>query len=244
MAQRGGQGPDLPSFFKNNPWLDILAQRGTELDFMTSSASSSPAACETTPATETESITGSLATPVMCVPGEFVMKFELPSELVKAIKELKETIVMALSASQRQATIIPIYIPINVAQLAHQTIHASILTQGLEENRLICPKCGRPGKLSRARKGKRTYIIILHGRQKCYLGLLDRVKEKWPHLLQRKLSEIDNGQPRLVIQSCLVPLGLAGLNMGEGLYPSSNGPFTGAGVPEPGQRGGPEAPVA
>jgi len=44
MARRSGENTGLPSFFQNNPWLGILAQRGAEPtpDFVASRASSAP----------------------------------------------------------------------------------------------------------------------------------------------------------------------------------------------------------
>ena len=194
MPQRGGEELSLPSFFQDNPWLNILAQRGTELssDFVISQASSTPVVSRTTPSIEPEFISNLPATsPTVSFPRKLIImiRLEVPSELVKAIRELKEAIIAALSVNQRQATIVPIYIPISVAQLAPQAIHASIPVQSLEEDGLICPKCGRPGKLIKSRKGRRTYILVLHGRQKCYLGPLDKVREKWPHLLERCLVE-------------------------------------------------------
>ena len=56
MARRGEEEPSLPSFFQDNPWLDILAQRGAELtpDFVASEASSAPAVSRATPVIEPE----------------------------------------------------------------------------------------------------------------------------------------------------------------------------------------------
>mgnify|MGYP007013803631 CR=1 FL=1 len=192
LARRSEERSGLPSFFQDNPWLDILAQRGTEPspDFVVSQASPTPVVSRTTPSIEPETITSSPVTPpAISFPREFVVRLEMPSELIKAIRELKEVVVMALSMSQRQATIVPIYIPINVAQLAPQATHALIPTRGLEGNGLICPKCGRPGKLIKVRKGKRTYFLVLHRRQKCYLGPEEKIREKWPQLLERSLVE-------------------------------------------------------
>ena len=95
---------------------------------------------------------------------------------------------MALSVSQRQATIVPIYIPISVAQTAPQIPpqalgHAPAETSG----EVTCPKCGRPGKLYEYRRGQRAYVYVLHGRSKCSLGPADRVKVKWPSLAERVL---------------------------------------------------------
>ena len=161
MAQRDGRTPELPSFFEGNPWLDILAQRGAEPepDFAASSIPSSPTARETTPIIETEPVASSSATPVVSFPRELVVRLEMSPELVKAIKELKEAIIMALSVSQRQVTVVPIYIPISVAQMIPQTplqasnhaIVARAPTQTPGE--VICPKCGRPGKLYEMRRG-------------------------------------------------------------------------------------------
>ena len=84
---------------------------------------------------------------------------------------------MTLSASQRRATMIPIYTPMSMAQVAPQTVQASTPTQRLEENGLVCPRCGA-GRLIKARKGMRAYLLVLHGRQKCYLYPLDKVRER------------------------------------------------------------------
>ena len=119
-------------------------------------------------------------------------------ELVEAVRELKEAIITALSVSKRQVTVVPIYIPISVAQMIPQTplqasnhaIIARALTQTPGE--VICPKCGRPGKLYEMRRGGRTYILVLHGRQKCYLGPVDEVKVNWPSLAERGL--LNNAQ--------------------------------------------------
>ena len=114
MARRAGEESGLPSFFQDNPWLDILAQRGVEPspDFVVSEASSVPTVSRTTPSIEPEPIASSPITPpTIGFPRELVVRLEVPSELIKAIRELKEAIIMALSMSQRQATIVPIYIP-------------------------------------------------------------------------------------------------------------------------------------
>ena len=115
-------------------------------------------------------------------------------DFVEAIRELKEAIIMALSMSQRQATIVPIYIPISVAQMVLQaplraSNHATatgVLTQTLSE--VICPKCGRPGKLYEYRRGRRAYIYVLHGLSRCSLGPADKVRAKWPSLAQKELA--------------------------------------------------------
>ena len=192
MGQRSEENPGLPSFFQDNPWLDILAQRGTELtpDFVASEASSAPAIDEATPIIEPEPVASSLATPpAVGFPKELVVRLEASPELLEAIKELREAIIMALSVSQRQTTVIPIHIPISVAQVAPQFAQAPVLAQSIEGNGLLCPKCGRPGRLVRSRRGRRTYILVLHGRQKCYLGPEEKVREKWPQLLERGLVE-------------------------------------------------------
>ena len=173
MARRSEENAGLPSFFQDNPWLDILARRGVEPlpNFVTSEMSSAPTVNRAKTAIELEPIANSPTTPpAISISKKLVVRLEVPSELIETIKELKEAIIMTLSVSQRQATIIPIYIPISVAQLTPQVTHAPAPAQGLERGGLICPKCGRPGKLIRSRKGRRTYLLVLHGRQKCYLG--------------------------------------------------------------------------
>ena len=119
MTRRGEENVGLPSFFQDNPWLDILAQRGAELtpDFVVSQASSAPAVNGAMPVIGPEPIASSPSMPpVAGFPKELVVRLEASPELLEAIKELKEAIIMALSVSQRQATIVPIYIPISVAQ--------------------------------------------------------------------------------------------------------------------------------
>ena len=141
------------------------------------------------PSTEPEPIASSPVTPpTIGFPRELVVRLEVPSELIKAIRELKEAIIMALSVSQRQATIVPIYIPISVAQMAPQAppqvpSHAPVEPTG----EVICPKCGRPGKLYKYRRGRRAYVYVLHGCSKCSLGPADAVKVKWPSLAERAL---------------------------------------------------------
>ena len=132
----------MPSFFEGNPWLDILAQRGTEPepDFVASSMLSSLTAREAMPIIETEPVASSPATPIMNSPRELIVRLEVPPELVE----------------------------------------------------VICPKCGRLGKLYEMRRGGRTYILVLHGRQKCYLGPVDEVKVNWPSLAERGL--LNNAQ--------------------------------------------------
>jgi len=194
LARRGKESAALPSFFQDNPWLDILAQGGVEQtpDFVASRAPSTPVVSRAAPVIEPEPVASSPTTTPLAAgfPKELVVRLEVPSELVKDIKELKEVIIMALSMSQRQATVVPIYIPINVAQLAPQVPpqapdHAS--AEATSE--IICPRCGRSGRLIYNRKGRRTYILVLHGCQKCYLGPADKVKAKWPYLVERSLVE-------------------------------------------------------
>ena len=123
MTQRSKENGGLPSFFQDNPWLDILAQRGAQPapDFVASEAPSAPVVSGATPVIEPEPTASSPTTPpAVGFPKELVVRLKVPSELVEAIRELKEAVIMALSVSQRQATIVPIYIPINVAQLAPQ----------------------------------------------------------------------------------------------------------------------------
>ena len=197
MARRGEENAGLPSFFQDNPWLDILAQRGAEPapDFVASEAPSTPAVSRATPVIEPEPIASSptttpTATPLQAsFPRELVVRLKVPPEFVEAIRELKEAIIMALSVSQRQTTVIPIHIPISVAQVAPQFAQAPVLAQDIKGIGLLCPKCGRPGRLIRSRRGRRTYILVLHGRQKCYLGPEEKVREKWPQLLERSLVE-------------------------------------------------------
>ena len=197
MARRGEENAGLPSFFQDNPWLNILAQRGAEPtpDFVASEAPSASAVEEAAPVIEPEPIASSPTTtltamsPAAGFPRELVVRLEVPSELLEAIKELKEAIIVALSVSQRQATIIPIYIPISVAQMAPQAPPQAPSHVPAE---VICPKCGRPGRLYEHRRGGRTYVFVLHGRQKCYLGPADKMKVKWPSLAERAL--LNNAQ--------------------------------------------------
>ena len=197
MARRGEENAGLPSFFQDNPWLNILAQRGAEPtpDFVASEAPFATAVSGATPVIELEPIASSPTTtptatpPPASFPREFVVRLEASPELLEAIKVLREAIIMALSVSQRQTTVIPVHIPISVAQVAPQFAQAPVLAQSIEGNGLPCPKCGRPGKLVRSRRGRRTYILVLHGRQKCYLGPEEKVREKWPQLLERSLVE-------------------------------------------------------
>jgi len=198
MARGSEENTGLPSFFQDNSWLDILAQRGVgpAPDFVASGASSAPAVGWAMPVFEPEPIASSPTTTPTATPAgfprELVVRLEMPSELLEAIKELKEAIIMALSVSQRQATIVPVYIPICVAQMAPQVLpqasHAPTETSG----ETICPKCGRPGRLYEHRKGRRTYIYMLHGGSKCYLGPTDRVKVMQPSLAERAL--LNNAQ--------------------------------------------------
>ena len=114
---------------------------------------------------------------------------------------------MALSVSQRQATIVPIYIPISVAQMAPQAPpqapgHASAETSG----EVVCPKCGRPGRLYEYRRGRRAYIYVLHGRSKCSLGPADVVKVEWPSLAERALlNNAQRGRARILSPPDLRP---------------------------------------
>ena len=191
MAQTSGEKLGLPSFFQDNPWLDILAQRGAEPtpDFVASEASFAPAVSRAKPVIEPEPVASSPATPPEAgFPKELMVRLEASPELLEAIKELKEAIIMALSVSQRQATIVPIYIPISVTQTVPRVppqvpSHAPAEPTG----EVICPKCGRPGRLYEYRRGRRAYIYVLHGRSKCSLGPADKVKVKWPSLAKRAL---------------------------------------------------------
>ena len=196
MTRRGEENTGLPSFFQGNPWLDVLAQRGVEPapDFVASEAPFAPVVSGATPVIEPEPVASSSTTtptatpPPVSFPRELVVRLKVPSELVEAIRGLKEAVVMALSVSQRQATIVPIYIPISVAQTAPQVppqvpSHAPAGVTG----EVICPKCGRPGKLYEYRRGRRSYIYVLHGRSKCSLGPADKVKVNWPSLAERAL---------------------------------------------------------
>jgi len=190
LAQRGGENTGLPSFFQDNPWLDILAQRGAEPmpDFVVSEAPSAPAVSRAKPVIEPEPIAGPLAMPVTGFPRELVVRLEVPPGLIEAIRELKEAIIMALFVSQRQATVVPIYIPINVAQMVPQVApQAPDCAPAKSAGEVICPKCGRPGKLYEYKRGRRSYIYVLHGRSKCSLGPADRVKVMWPSLAERAL---------------------------------------------------------
>ena len=106
-----------------------------------------------------------------------MVRLEVSPELIEAIRGLKEAIITALSVSQRQATIIPIYIPISVAQMVPRELpkasdHAPVRATG----EVICPKCGRPGKPYEYRRGRRGCIHVLHGRSKYSLSPADRVK--------------------------------------------------------------------
>ena len=187
MARRGEENASLPSFFQDNPWLDILAQRGAEPspDLVASETPSASVVNRAKPVIKPEPIASSPVTPpTIGFPRELVMRLEVPSELIKTIRELKEAMIMALSVSQRQVTIVPIYIPISVAQMAPQTsLRASnyaTATEALTQtpSEVVCPKCGRPGRLYEYRRGRRAYIYVLHGRSKCSLGPADKVREK------------------------------------------------------------------
>ena len=221
MARRDEEKAGLPSFFQDNLWLDVLARRGAEPspDFVASRTSSTPAVGGVTPVIEPEPIANSSTTTSLATgfSRELVVRLKVPSELIEAIRELKEAVIMALSMSQRQATIVPIYIPISVAQMAPQA-RASVSssesvpppylapcprhfpspsdsgreTEPRASGEVLCPKCGRLGRLYEHKRGRRTYIFVLHGRQKCYLGPADVVKVKWPSLVERSL--LDNAQ--------------------------------------------------
>ena len=72
--------------------------------------------------------------PTAGFPRELVMRLKVPSELIETIRELKEAIIMALSVSQRQVTVVPIYISISVAQMIPQALlQASNLTEASGE---------------------------------------------------------------------------------------------------------------
>ena len=202
MARRSEEESGLPSFFQDNPWLDILAQRGVKpsLNFTASEMSSAPMVNRAKPTIEPEPIASQPTTSAVSFSREFVVRLEVPPELVEAIRELKEAIIMALSMSQRQATIVPIYIPISVSQVVSPVVsralgHATTAeAPARTSDEVICPKCGRFGKLVRNRRGRRTYILVLHNRQTCYLGPEDVVKVKWPSLAERSLLEIARHQ--------------------------------------------------
>jgi len=70
MARRGEENVGLPSFFQDNPWLDILAQRGAEPapDFVASEAFSAPTVDEAKPVIEPK--------PVASFPKELVVRLE------------------------------------------------------------------------------------------------------------------------------------------------------------------------
>ena len=96
MARRAGEETGLPSFFRDNPWLDILAQRGAEPspDSVASEASSVPTTSKAMPSTEPEHIVSSPVTPpTIGFSRELVVRLEVSSELIKAIRELKEAII-------------------------------------------------------------------------------------------------------------------------------------------------------
>ena len=239
MTGRGEENAGLPSFFQDNPWLDVLAQRGAEPtpDFAAPRASPAPAVSRATPVIEPEPIASSPTTtptamqPLVSFPRELVVRLGVPSELLEAIRELKEAVIMALSVSQRQATSVPIYIPISVAQMAQAPqVSASpskpvpplsptpclqhfppLVGPGREaepgaSGEVICPKCGRPGKLYKHKRGRRAYVLVLHGRQKCYLGPADRVKVNWPSLARRSLlNSAQHGQAGILSPPGLRP---------------------------------------
>ena len=104
---RSGEESGLPSFFQDNPWLVILAQRGAEPapDFVAPRASFASAVGGATPVIEPESVMNSPTTtstatpPPVSFPRELVVRLKVPSELIEAIRELKEAIIMALSVS-------------------------------------------------------------------------------------------------------------------------------------------------
>ena len=193
MTRRSEESSNLPSFFQDNPWLDILSQRGAEFssDVMASQASSSLTVSKAMPSIEPELIANSPTTPpTVSFPGELVVRLEVSSELVEAIRELKEAIIMALFMSQRQATIVPIYIPISLTQLSNaQQIGQRAQVPG----EIICPKCGQPGRLYRFSRRGRTYILVLHGQRRCYLGPESKVKAKWPSLVEQASDRAAGG---------------------------------------------------
>ena len=165
-------------------------------------------ASRATPVIEPEPIASSpTRPPAESLPRELVVRLEVPPELIEAIRELKEAIIMALSVSQRQATIVPIYIPISVAQMAPQVLpQAPNYAPAEPTGEIICPKCGRPGRLYEYRRGGRAYVYVLHGRSKCFLGPVDRVKMKWPSLAERALlHNASQHQARILSPSGLRP---------------------------------------
>jgi len=204
---------NLPSFFQDNPWLDILTQRGAEPspDFVSLEAPAAPAVSKTVPFIEPEPTVNSPTTSLaVSIPKELIVRLEVSPEIIEAIREFKEAIVTALSISQHQATIIPIYIPISVTQMTPQAslqahdhaIAAKAPTQTSGE--VLCPKCGRPRRLIYNRKSGRAYVLVLHGRQKCYLGPEDVVKVKWPSLAERSVIEtVRQGRARILSPSDL-----------------------------------------
>ena len=85
LAQRVEEGVGLPSFFQDNPWLDILAQRDAEssLDFVASETLSSPTIGEAKPIIKPESIANSPITPsAVNIPKELMVRLEVPPELL------------------------------------------------------------------------------------------------------------------------------------------------------------------
>ena len=101
MVRRGEENADLPGFFQDNPWLDILAQGRAEPmpDFMASEASFATAVGRTTPVIEPEPIaTSSTTTPLVAsLPKELVVRLEVwPYGTVKKIKYEKHKVTLKI----------------------------------------------------------------------------------------------------------------------------------------------------
>ena len=159
-------GENLPSFLQDNPWVDILSQRGNEHE---------PFSAHSAPQPEEKRLK---PTPQPRPPTDTSVK-ELLTELKQLLQSfrIQQTVVQP---SQPTVIVIPIYIPLLPGML-YPPASSEPVKEGSKQL-VLCPKCGRYGTINicTSRRGgkERRYIYIYHGNgERCYVGGAHQIDE-------------------------------------------------------------------
>ena len=184
---------ELPSFLKDNPWVDILSQRGSEAEPSyvgglsqpegespsVLEGSSGPAGVSEPSWVPAEPPTG--ASPASCQPRQpDVDARALLTELRQLLQSFRvqQTSIVQQPSQQPTVIVIPVYLP---APSFYPAPHAAVPEPAKASKQLVlCPKCGRYGtpQVHRKTKGGRTYAYmeIYHGKgDSCYIGPVPQV---------------------------------------------------------------------
>ena len=153
----------LPSFMRDNPWLEILSRRGSE---------PGPVAVGLPPAVDAQEELASAPQPCPSTDTD-------AGEVLREVRQLLQSFrVQTNVQSQPTVIVIPVYVP--VPGFYPVPYAAGPEPAGEASKRMVlCPKCGKYGTVHVNSVKGRRYLHVRHaGRNSCYIGPADK-PESW-----------------------------------------------------------------